>query len=406
MELQKIERVRLETGQVYSGWGYFENKNFIPQGCGKKYYDGYYAYGNFRHGILDGPTIVSHDYYMNICHFKNNRGNGWGLCINQGDLIEFGFNENSLLKVNLVDLVLWYFTKMRMSDRRNETLLHMYTCKDTKEVSELLIGYPGTSPINGVGDCCMGFRFKADGSVWVGSINDRKLSGNLIHFRPDGLIDAGFFEDSELLGREDLQSIIDGYYGIYNDKDNLLGDYLFQRKKSSQYIEKERIRNTFKDIAEITVGYNYFVDSQQQIDSKILNKNSYKMSYYVSEVAFNGGDNFQSFNEETWVVGDKTIITPHGNLQIEDTTLLEQGTLVGIQFQVNGTFRMNEFSCSNGFENDAEIKTLALMRQPNNAWLWAYAFDEDDMPIANFCGHDDLDGLASYVSILESYSKL
>lgn len=400
MELQKNEKIRLESGQIYSGWGYFENENFIPQGCGKKYYDGYYAYGNFRHGVLDGPTIISHIFYMNTCHFKNNRGNGWGLCINQGELIEFGFYENSLLKVNLLDFVFWYFTKMKMSERTNENMLNMYTYKDTKEVSELLIGYPETSTINSVGYCRMGFRFKADGSVWVGNTNDRKLSGYLIHFRPDGLIDAGLFQNSKLIERLNLQSIIDEYYGTYNLSTNSLNYFL--EKKDNWTIEREKIRNTFKNIAEILIGHNYFTDSQERIKSKTPN-NSFKMNYYVSKVAFNGDDNFQSSKEETWIIGDKVIITPHGNLRIEDATLVEQGKLVGVQFQINGTFRMNEFSCSNGFEDDIEIKTLALMRQPYNAWLWAYAFDENDMPIANFCGHDDLDGLAKYISMLESF---
>lgn len=402
MKLEKIEKIRLGSGQVYSGWGYYENKDFTPHGCGKKYHDGYYAYGNFQHGVLNGPAIVSHNFYMNTCHFKNNRGNGWGLCIHQGEMTEFGFYENSQLKVNLIDFVLWYFTKMQMSNRTNENMLTIYTYKDSKEVSELLIGYTNTQPINGVADCCMGFRFKADGSVWVGNTGDRTLSGTLIHFRPDGLIDAGLFENSKLLERYNLQLIIDEYYGTYNLENDLLKD-LFPQKKSKRDSEREKIRNTFKNITEIKVGYNYFVDSQHLFKYKTLTLNSYKMKYHVSEVAFNGDNNFQSCNKEIWIVGDKTIVTPHGDLQIENTILVNQGKLVGIQFQVNGTLRMNEFSCSNGFEDEAKIRTLALMRQPNNAWLWAYAFDEDNMPIANFVGHDDLDGLATYISTLKIF---
>ena len=90
MELVKEDNVILSDGRRYRGWGYYKNGEFIPQGCGKKFFDGYYAYGNFKNGILNGPAIVSHNYCMNTAIFKNDRGNGWGLCINGGTLIEFG----------------------------------------------------------------------------------------------------------------------------------------------------------------------------------------------------------------------------------------------------------------------------------------------------------------------------
>jgi hypothetical protein len=41
------------------------------------------------------------------------------------------------------------------------------------------------------------------------------------------------------------------------------------------------------------------------------------------------------------------------------------------------------------------------MRQPHNAWVWAYAFDENNEPIVNFCGFDDLDGLANFIPFLK-----
>lgn len=68
----------------------------MPHGCGKKYYSNFYVYGNFKNGILDGPAINSHDHYMYTMFFKENRGNGWGLCINGVYLVEFGYYEPEL----------------------------------------------------------------------------------------------------------------------------------------------------------------------------------------------------------------------------------------------------------------------------------------------------------------------
>lgn len=131
------------------------------------------------------------------------------------------------------------------------------------------------------------------------------------------------------------------------------------------------------------------------------NNNTYKMQYNVSEVDLLANGKFQSINEEIWSIGDKTIVTPHGVLSIKDAILVNQGRLVGVQFTVNGTLRLNEFTCSTGYENEVEITTFALMRQPNNVWLWVYAFDQNNNPVVNFCGYDRLDGLANFTSEIE-----
>ena len=68
--------------------------------------------------------------------------------------------------------------------------------------------------------------------------------------------------------------------------------------------------------------------------------------------------------------------------------------------------KLYDFSCSTGNEKEEYVKTFALMRQPHNAWLWAYMFDNCDTPIVNFCGFDDLDGFSKFVTILkESVDK-
>ena len=132
--------------------------------------------------------------------------------------------------------------------------------------------------------------------------------------------------------------------------------------------------------------------------------NKFSMPYHLMEVDFDATGNFYSLGEEKeeiWNIGDKEIVTPHGTLEILDAIFVEDGPLVGVQFSVDGYLKMNDFSCSKGYENTIYISTFALMRQPYNAWLWVYAFDMDNQPIANFCGFDELDGLANFIPSLK-----
>lgn len=407
MELCKVERMYLPDGNTYTGWGYIDDMtgDFVPHGCGKKFYQGYYAYGNFRDGVLNGPAIDSHDYYMTTCFFKNNRGNGWGLSLNRGTLTEFGYYVNSELKCNLSDFVLWYFAKMEDSDRRHENMLHVYTHKETKEAVELLIGFTGTQPENGIAYCYMGFHFMADGSVWVGTTETRQMNGMLIHFRPDGLIDAGNFRNGELINRMELQEIIDKYYGTWKVDPNSPFANLFQRERKGMWQnEREQRREEFRNIPEIINGHNYFKSQPQSV---VKNPNTYSMNYYVSEVSFDNGENFHDlgFDAEIWKFGTKIIETEHGHFSIEDAIFVDKGALVGIQFQVVGSITLSDFDNYDGFDDNANIRTLALMRQPHNAWLWVYAFDEYDNQVAIFCGRDDLDGLLHYVNVMRRLYK-
>ena len=111
--------------------------------------------------------------------------------------------------------------------------------------------------------------------------------------------------------------------------------------------------------------------------------------------------NFRTSFLNVGEIGDSYIITPHGTLEIRDAIFVNEGSLVGVQFDVNGTLKMDEFPCSQGFESYIQVSTFALMRQPHNAWLWGYAFDKYGNPIANFCGTDILDGFANFIPFLE-----
>lgn len=396
MELIQVNNTTLPDGCRYTGWGYNNYGEFIPQGCGKKFFNDYYSYGNFRNGELNGPAIVSHDMYMNTTQFKNNRGNGWGLCINRGQLTEFGYYENNYLKVDLSDFALWYFTKMQTAERC-ENMLTVYTFKESHEVAELLIGYKPTPLQNGVGRVGMGFHFMADGSVWMGNTATRRFTGKLIHFCSDGTIDCGEFENGELKERLELQEIINAYYGTFElSEDSIFANFFRRREPNS-------VREQFRSAQPIRPGFNYFHSSSSSLNETKINR--FSMDYTVWEVDFSANGSYVSLGEEEdheiWKIGDSKIETPHGTLDILDAILVEDGPLVGVQFSVSGTLKMNNFKCSNGWEDEIEVSTFALMRQPHNAWLWVYAFDEDGVPVANFCGTDLWDGLSNFMPFIK-----
>ena len=250
----------LADGKKYSGWGYYRNGQFVPHGCGKKFYSDFYVYGNFQKGVLNGPAINSHDHYMYTMFFKENRGNGWGLCINGGYLVEFGYYENSQLKTDLTDFVQWYYEgKLSKAGRSDESMLSMYTSKETKEVTNLLIGYAPKKINDSLTLSCMGFRFKADGSVWVGTGNLTEMTGNYIHFRPDGYIDVGRFDHGNLVDKMLLQDLIDKYFGIHKiSEDSPFASLFRNRSKSSLQLERESEREQYRNIEEPKDDYNYF----------------------------------------------------------------------------------------------------------------------------------------------------
>lgn len=251
MELERTSNIQLADGRIYEGWGFFNGEEFIPNGCGKKYYNNYYTLGNFINGVLDGPAIVSYDYCMYTMQFKNNRGNGWGLSINSGTLIEFGYYKDSKLVNNVLDFVLWYFVKMQKSERKTN-MLNVFMSKDTHEVSDLLIGYKGFPVQEDYGLTYMGFHFMTDGSVWVGNTSDRNFTGNLLHFCTDGTIECGSFDDGNIIEPMELQDMIDIYYGTSNV--NIMAALLsLGRNKNS-------IRDQFRNVPPIKRGYSYFTD--------------------------------------------------------------------------------------------------------------------------------------------------
>lgn len=130
-------------------------------------------------------------------------------------------------------------------------------------------------------------------------------------------------------------------------------------------------------------------------------KNYCELDLHICEVDISAKGDFQKIEEEKWTIGDKVLFTPHGALHVNETTFVDKGVLVGVQFSVEGQLKLNELSCFVGNEIPVNIKTIALMRQPHNVWLWVYAFDINDNPIVNFCGYDHLDGFSKFVMTLK-----
>ena len=159
----------------------------------------------------------------------------------------------------MTDFVQWYYEeKLCKSDRIDENILSIYTNKETKEVSTLLIGYPPKKISDSMSLACMGFRFKADGSVWMGTGNLNKMTGGYVHFRPNGCIDVGRFDNGILIERQSLQDFIDGYFGIYKiDEDSLLAPLFRNIPKSSLQLERESVREKYRGIEEVRVNYSY-----------------------------------------------------------------------------------------------------------------------------------------------------
>jgi hypothetical protein len=254
--MQKVEKVLLSDGHKYSGYGILKGNDFIPNGYGIKYYSDMYAKGNFIDGELNGPAIISHDYFMTTVQMKENRGNGWGLCINRGMLVDFGYYSNSKLKVNLLETVEWYFEKMLAAGREEENMLYCYTSKSDGRLTELHVGYTAKDLENGVSLCNMGFHFLDDGSVWVGSSASRKMTGILMKFCSNGFIQVGRFENGEFLEEKNIQDVIDNYYGIFKFNDD--NDFAFLCSKKTNHEEKQkRIRKQFNNII-IDASRNYF----------------------------------------------------------------------------------------------------------------------------------------------------
>ena len=131
-----------------------------------------------------------------------------------------------------------------------------------------------------------------------------------------------------------------------------------------------------------------------------------QLNYHVNEVRF--GETIKPIENEYWLIGNVTnrfgneafvIQTPNCNLLPKSFIFVDNGVHVGIQFEISGMFNLGAY----GYQADyVDVKHIAIVRQPYNAWLWAYLIDNDGVNIATFCGYDDLDGLAHFIADMKN----
>ena len=139
----------------------------------------------------------------------------------------------------------------------------------------------------------------------------------------------------------------------------------------------------------------YFHDSLYEVD---YNEDEECMKYYCMEYSLNQRDFIRLAKKDEWKFSTESIETPYGDIFLESYMKVNQGPLVGVQFEVDGTLDLSNFDASLEF---VDIKAVAVMRRPHNVWLWIYMFDEDHNNVITFCGHDDIDGFAAYVRLLD-----
>ena len=142
-------------------------------------------------------------------------------------------------------------------------------------------------------------------------------------------------------------------------------------------------------------GDDEWEEEEEDVEDK---GNRCTMIYHCCDYSVNSGEFKHLPSKENWKFDDKFISTPYGCLHLESYMQANQGPLVGFQFDTYGILDLSTFDSS---LDSVEIKTVAVMRQPHNVWLWVYMFDDEDNNIINFCGYDDSDGFKEYIEQLQ-----
>lgn len=122
------------------------------------------------------------------------------------------------------------------------------------------------------------------------------------------------------------------------------------------------------------------------------------MNYIVKEVSFER-ENFVSFeSDETWEFSTRSVRTPKGDFMIDDVHLVDNDQFVGVELSIwMSNFQLNQYKDESSSNEMPQITTLAFVRHPHNAWLWAYLIDEIGHTIATFCGYEsNIDDFRKY----------
>lgn len=260
MELKKVKKRYLFHKGLryckYSGWGYNNCLRFIPHGSGKMSFRKYDVRGNFVRGELSGPASLIYDNHNLTSFFQDNIQRGWGLIINWlgHNTPTFGFFVNGHIVVDLSYFIQWYCSARDVLNFDEKITTR--NDKNNKQVTEILIWRYSDKDDSKY----EGFRFSSDGSVWVGTSELKKVTGILVHFMPNGTIDAGNYIDGVLHKKMTIQDIIDYYYR----SDRINETFLQQLPpESRRWIRaRQEERETFRNIPDIVEGRCYFSDTK------------------------------------------------------------------------------------------------------------------------------------------------
>lgn len=325
MEHKFVKRELLPNGKYFNGRGFYKNEEFIPDGWGQILYDGDFVIGNFSNGILNGPAYENHHSYMLAYQAIGGKANGWGMRIDYGELSEFGVYENGILKYDLKNLVLQQFHTMMKEYDGSKPLLKVIDGNDHHFFNEILIGIPNQD--FELGDYhgstgSKGFHFMKDHSLWVGHFLNNEIQGWLIHFRFDGKIDCGEFENGVLKDR----------YNISFFKDNSW--------------------NSLEYTPDIIVGHNYF-NSLPTLS--MLNDNSLiKMKCICSEVSEDGDYWYQLLKNKEWEIGNRFIKTAYGQLKVRNIKLEDDENYYGIMLYTSGQLSFPNITPFKKHHNDLD----------------------------------------------------
>lgn len=356
--LEKVTKIELSIDCQYSGWGYYKKNIFIPHGCGKKYYNDHYEYGNFDNGVLNGPAIISHNISMFTSFFTNGINKGIGFQIEKGQLTEFGYYEDYLLINDLTDYVYWFFVYMRNRWEKNILSVNMDIDIITKNVTKLTIGNLYT-----------GFHFISNGSLYVGQSYIPKLTGNFICFTHDGEIKSVFLKEEKIEKNISMEELVNKYYEVLNE-----------------FSYKEKITN----IPKTNIDFRKYIIQQYNCD------NEYSIDIEVFKIDFEASKNAKKIKPEIWEFGDKWILTPHGNFEVTNLQITDDNNCEGIIFNVKGKLQTNNFTCSIATEEDLYLTQFTLMNWKGNNYTIGGGYTKPGYPRIGFVCDDKREGVKSF----------
>ena len=73
---------------------------------------------------------------------------------------------------------------------------------------------------------------------------------------------------------------------------------------------------------------------------------------------------------------------------------------------VDGWLNLNEYYVFSPFDGPVYVRTLAIMRRPQNVWLWVYLFNDNGQPVAVFCGSEGINDTNSFAMYVKELKRM